>query len=64
MTAERRRVKDGVILVYTIGRTNLLDKYLREMQNETVRIFMDQKACRAYEQLWRSKLNRQSGMIL
>ena len=31
-------VKNRAILVYTVGRTYLLDVLLREMQNDTVRI--------------------------
>ena len=52
------------ILVYTIGRTYLLDLLLREMQNDKVRILDGAKSQRAYEQLMISKKKSdQSGII-
>jgi hypothetical protein len=50
---EVRQLKNGQILVYKVGRTHLLDLLLREMQNETVRIFHGANSLRAYEQLAR-----------
>ena len=64
MTADRRQVKGGAILFYTIGRTYLIDLLLREMQSETVRILHGPASIRAYEQLMALEIEfRQSGMI-
>ena len=41
MTFERRPVRGGVILVYTIGRTQLLELFHTEMQNDQVDLLMD-----------------------
>jgi len=51
MTAERRPVKHGSILVYTIGRTYLLELYHSELQSGQIRIVDGPTTRRAYEQL-------------
>ena len=64
MTAERRQVKNGAILVYKIGRTYLFDLLLREMQDNKVRILGGPASMRAYEQLMMLEIEyKQSGMI-
>ena len=64
MNPERRQVKSGAILIYTIGRTYLFDLLLREMQSDKVRILHGAASIRAYEQLMALEIEyRQSGMI-
>jgi hypothetical protein len=48
---ERWQVLDGSILVYTIGRTYLLELYHRELQSRLVRIVDSPMAQKAYAQL-------------
>ena len=64
MNPEWRKVKNGAILVYPVGRTYLLDLLHREMQDGKVRIFPGPESMRAYEQLMALEIEyRQSGMI-
>ena len=64
MSYEWRKVKNGELLVYTIGRTYLFDLLLREMQNDKVRILDGANSQRAYEQLMNlEKEIGQSGII-
>ena len=64
MSFEWRKVRNGQLLVYTIGRTYLLDLLLREMQNDKVRILDGANSQRAYEQLMNlEKEIGQSGII-
>ena len=51
MTFERRRVKNGSILVYTIGRTYLLDQFHNAMEADEVKFVDGPMSRRAYEQL-------------
>jgi hypothetical protein len=53
MAAERRPVKDGSILIYTVGRTYLLELYHAELQAGIVRMVDDAMSKRAFEQLMR-----------
>jgi hypothetical protein len=48
---ERRPVKNGVMLVYTVGRTYLLELYQSELQSDLVRIVDSPTSRRAYAQL-------------
>jgi hypothetical protein len=50
MNYERRPVKQGAMLVYTIGRTHLIELFHTELQANQVRI-VDGPASRAYAQL-------------
>ena len=64
MSYEWRTVKNGRLLVYTIGRTYLFDLLFREMQNDKVRILDGANSQRAYEQLMNlEKEIGQSGII-
>lgn len=64
MSFEWRTVKNGRLLVYTIGRTYLFDLLFREMQNDKVRILDGANSQRAYEQLMNlEKEIGQSGII-
>ena len=51
MEYERRRVPDGAIWVYSIGRTTLIEKYLAEMERGDMRIVNNEMSRRAYQQL-------------
>ena len=51
MDAERRPVNRGVMLVYTIGRTFLLDLFSTELQANLVRFVDGPESRRAYAQL-------------
>ena len=51
MTSERRPVRDSAMLVYTIGRTRLLELLHTEMQNDQVRFVDGPMSRRAFEQL-------------
>jgi hypothetical protein len=51
MDFERRRVPGGVIWVYSIGRTTLIEKYLAEMERGDIRIVNNAMSRRAYQQL-------------
>ena len=48
---ERRRVPGGVIWVYPIGRTNLIESYLAELERGDIRIVNNEMSRRAYQQL-------------
>src|SRR5262245_14507281 len=64
MTCERRPVKNGSILVYTVGRTHMFELLHTEMQNDQVR-FVDGPTSRlAYEQLMNLETEmRESGIV-
>ena len=51
MSFERRPVKSSAMLVYTIGRTYLLELFFSELQSDLVRIVDGPMARQAYEQL-------------
>ena len=51
MSFERRQVPGGVILVYSIGRTPLIENYLAEMERGEMRIVNNETSRRAYQQL-------------
>ncbi len=51
MQAERRPVKGGAILVYTIGRTQLLELFHSELHSDQVRFVDSPMSRRAFEQL-------------
>jgi hypothetical protein len=51
MNPERRPVKNSAMLIYTIGRTYLLELYHAEFQSDQVRIVDGPTSRRAYEQL-------------
>lgn len=62
--AERRPVGAGSMLIYTIGRTYLLELYLSEMQSGLVRIVDGQTSRQAYEQLMALETEmRESGIV-
>ena len=64
MAFERRPVKHGVILIYTIGRTYLLELLHTEMQTGQVRFVDGPMSKRAYEQLTGLETEmRESGII-
>ena len=64
MNAERRPVKHGAMLVYTIGRTYLLELFHSEMQSDQVRIVDGPTSRRAYEQLTNLETEmRESGIV-
>ena len=50
-TCQHRRVKDGAIPVYNVGRTFLFDLLLAEFHNQHIRMSDSPQAKRAYEQL-------------
>jgi hypothetical protein len=61
---ERRPVKNGVMLVYTVGRTYLLELYQSELQSDLVRIVDSPTSRRAYEQLMALETElRETGII-
>ena len=51
MNFERRPVPGGAILVYSIGRTTLIENYLAEMERGDMRIVNNEMSRRAYQQL-------------
>jgi hypothetical protein len=51
MNAERRPVKNSAMLVYTIGRTHLIELFHTEFQSDQVRMVDGSMSRRAYEQL-------------
>jgi Terminase large subunit, T4likevirus-type, N-terminal len=64
MTFERRPVKGGCLLVYTIGRSYLLELFHTELQSNLVRFATGPATRRAYEQLAKLELEfRDSGMV-
>ena len=64
MTAQCWRVKSRTMLVYTIGRTYLLDLLHTHLRDDKVRLLHGPGALRAYEQLMMLEIQlRESGMI-
>lgn len=64
MNLERRPVKHGSILIYTIGRTYLLELFHAELQSNQVRIVDGPTSLRAYEQLMGLETEiRESGIV-
>jgi hypothetical protein len=64
MNAERRQVKHGSILVYTVGRSYLLELYHTELQSGQIRIVDGPMTRRAYEQLMALETEiRDSGIV-
>ena len=64
MSFERRQVRDSAMLVYTIGRTFLLELYHSELQADKVRIVDSPNSKRAYEQLTNLETEmRESGTV-
>jgi len=63
MNAERRPVRDGCLLVYTIGRTYLIELFHAELQSDLVR-FAEGPLRQAYDQLANLELEyRESGAV-
>jgi hypothetical protein len=63
-TCEPRRVKNGVIPVYRVGRTFLLDLLLAELRNDRVCFANNSESTRTYEQLYALETDqRESGII-
>lgn len=63
-TWEQRRVKNGVIPVYHVGRTYLLELLLAELRNERIRFASSADSIRACEQLMALEpKQRDSGMV-
>jgi hypothetical protein len=61
---ERRAVKHGSMLIYTVGRSYLLELYHRELQSGQVRIVDTPTTRRAYEQLMALETEiRESGIV-
>ena len=61
---ERRPVKNGVMLVYTVGRTYLLELYHTELQADEVRIVDGPMSQIAYQQLMELETEiRDSGIV-
>jgi hypothetical protein len=64
MDAERWPVKNSAILVYTVGRTYLLELFHSELQNRLVRFVDDPMSRRAYEQLMKLETEvRETGTV-
>jgi hypothetical protein len=64
LTFEPRRVKSGVIRVYTVGRSHLFDTLHRELHDNKVRILDGATGRRAYEQLTMLEMDyRKNGTI-
>jgi hypothetical protein len=64
MTPERRPVRHGAMLVYTIGRTPLLELFHTEMQNDQVKFVDGPMSRRAFEQLANLETEmRESGIV-
>ena len=64
MQFERRPVKNGVMLVYTVGRTYLLELYHSELQADEVRIVDGPTSWIAYQQLMELETEiRDSGIV-
>jgi len=62
--AQEWRVRDGAMLVYTVGRTHLFDLLLREFHNDKIRMLQGSECMRAYEQLMNLEVDyRQGGAI-
>ena len=64
-TFERRRVKNGAMPVYNVGRTFLLELLLAKLRDHHIRVLVDsQESRRAYEQLAALEPEqRDSGMV-
>jgi hypothetical protein len=64
MNVERRPVKRGAMLFYTVGRSYLLELYHSELQSYQVRIVDGPTTRRAYEQLMALETEmRESGIV-
>jgi hypothetical protein len=64
MSFERRPVKDSAMLVYTIGRTHLLEQFHTLMQSDQVRMTDEPMSRRAFEQLANLETEfRESGAV-
>ncbi len=64
MNAERRPVKHSAMLIYTIGRSYLLELFHAELQSDLVRIIDGPNSRRAYEQLMELQTEiRENGII-
>jgi hypothetical protein len=64
LNAERRPVKNGSILVYTIGRSYLLELFHTEMQKDKIKFVDGPMSRRAYEQLMNLETEiRDSGIV-
>ena len=64
MNASSQPVRQGHLLVYTIGRTYLLELLRTQLQNEVVRFVDGRLMRRAYEQLVNLETEyRESGMV-
>jgi hypothetical protein len=64
MNWERRPVKNGSILVYTIGRSHLLELFHTEMENGLVRFVDGPMSRRAFEQLVNLETELREGGIV
>lgn len=63
-TCEHRRVHNGTIPVYQIGRTFLLELLLAELRNDRIRLPRSPESGRAYEQLMALEPEqRESGVV-
>jgi len=64
MDAERRPVKNSSMLVYTIGRTHLIELFHSELQSDLVRFVDSPMMRRAFEQLMALETElRDTGMV-
>jgi hypothetical protein len=64
MQAERRPVKGGAMLIYTIGRSQLLELFHSELHSDQVRFVDSPMSQRAYEQLMGLETEmRETGVI-
>jgi len=64
LNPERRPVKNSAMLIYTIGRTYLLELFHAELQSDLVRFVDGPMARRAYEQLMGLETEfRESGTV-
>jgi hypothetical protein len=64
MTAERRPIKNASMLIYTIGRSHLIELLHTEMQNDQVRFVDGPMSRRAYAQLMALETEmRESGIV-
>jgi hypothetical protein len=64
MNPERRPVGAGAMLIYTVGRSHLLELFHSELQSGLVRMVDDPMSRRAYEQLMNLETElRESGIV-
>jgi hypothetical protein len=64
MNAERRPVGAASMLIYTVGRSHLLELLHSELQSDLVRMVDDPMSRRAYEQLMNLETElRESGIV-